>query len=176
MRLITTLALVLPLLASLSGCMDAERTSADAPPDKAVVVHPADYRVVKQPWGELTWYIAADMKNSSTMTVGQCIIHPGQENPRHYHPNCDEVLHVISGTIVQSMEDGRTETMHTGDTVSIPAGIHHNRPPWKFSGNGMPTRSTTVCQTLATACPSHEMPLMLEAQRRAAAEDEREHL
>jgi quercetin dioxygenase-like cupin family protein len=126
MRLITTLALVLPLLASLSGCMDAERTSADAPPDKAVVVHPADYRVVKQPWGELTWYIAADMKNSSTMTVGQCIIHPGQENPRHYHPNCDEVLHVISGTIVQSMEDGRTETMHTGDTVSIPAGIHHN--------------------------------------------------
>jgi len=24
------------------------------------------------------------------------------------------------------MEDGRTETMHTGDTVSIPAGIHHN--------------------------------------------------
>ena len=60
------------------------------------------------------------------MTVGKCVLRPGQQNPRHYHPNCDEVLHVVSGTIVQYLEDGRAETMHAGDTVSIPAGVHHS--------------------------------------------------
>jgi quercetin dioxygenase-like cupin family protein len=59
------------------------------------------------------------------MTVGQAVIKPGQENPRHFHPNCDEVLHVFKGDILHTMND-RTVEMHAGDTVSIPAGVMHN--------------------------------------------------
>jgi quercetin dioxygenase-like cupin family protein/type 1 glutamine amidotransferase len=92
---------------------------------EAIVSRPADYKVIEQPWGRLTWYVSGDLKNSDTMTVGLAEISPGKENPRHYHPNCDEVLHVLQGQILHTIND-RTVEMSTGDTVSIPAGTKHN--------------------------------------------------
>jgi quercetin dioxygenase-like cupin family protein/type 1 glutamine amidotransferase len=92
---------------------------------EAVVSRAADNQVVEYPWGRLTWYVSRALKNSDTMTVGEAVIRPGQENPRHYHPNCDEVLHVIRGQILQRMGD-RTVKMSAGDTISIPAGVRHN--------------------------------------------------
>jgi mannose-6-phosphate isomerase-like protein (cupin superfamily) len=56
---------------------------------------------------------------------GEAVIKPGQENPRHFHLNCDEVLHVLKGHILHTMGDKSVE-MNEGDTVSIPAGVHHN--------------------------------------------------
>jgi len=92
---------------------------------EAVVTHPVDDKVVDYPWGQLTWYVSRELKNSDTMTVGQAVIKPGQQNPRHFHPNCDEILHVVKGHIVQTMGD-RTVEMRAGDTVSIPMGVKHN--------------------------------------------------
>jgi quercetin dioxygenase-like cupin family protein len=85
----------------------------------------SDNIVLNYPWGQLTWYVSGQQSNSDTMTAGQAVIKPGQENPRHYHPNCDEVLHVLQGRILNSMGNQVVE-MRTGDTVSIPAGVHHN--------------------------------------------------
>ena len=59
------------------------------------------------------------------LRIGEAVIKPGQESPRHFHPNCDEVLHVLQGHILQVMGDESVE-MSAGDTVSIPAGIHHS--------------------------------------------------
>ena len=59
------------------------------------------------------------------MTTGVAIIKPGQANPLHFHPNCDEILHVISGKIRHTMNEVTTE-MAAGDTVSIPQGVLHN--------------------------------------------------
>jgi quercetin dioxygenase-like cupin family protein/type 1 glutamine amidotransferase len=93
--------------------------------DEAAVRRPTDYQAIDYPWGHLTWYVSRELKNSDVMTVGEAVIKPGQENPRHFHPNCDEVLHVLKGRILQSMGDKKVE-MHEGDTVTIPAGIHHS--------------------------------------------------
>ena len=92
---------------------DLGLTSADA-----VVTEPQD-------WGRLEWMVSGALGNSTTMTVGRCYIRPGRQNPRHYHPNCDEVLHVLQGTILHSLDD-QTVTMGPGDTISIPAGKLHN--------------------------------------------------
>ena len=92
---------------------------------EAVVTRSANNKVVEYPWGHLTWYASRELNNSETMTVGQAVIRPGQANPRHFHPNCDEVLHVLKGDILHSMGD-RTVEMHSGDTVSIPVGVMHN--------------------------------------------------
>jgi len=91
----------------------------------AVVTRAADRQVIEQPWGRLTWYASGQLGNSDTMTVGEAVIRPGQQNPRHYHPNCDEVLHVVRGRILHTMGTRQTE-MAAGDTVSIPMGVHHN--------------------------------------------------
>jgi quercetin dioxygenase-like cupin family protein/type 1 glutamine amidotransferase len=92
---------------------------------KAVVTRADERKNAKQAWGELFWNTSAELKNSATMTTGTAIIKPGQGNPRHYHPNCDEILHVISGRIRHTMNEVTVE-MGPGDTVSIPKGVLHN--------------------------------------------------
>jgi quercetin dioxygenase-like cupin family protein len=92
-----------------------------------MISRPADYKVEELDWGTLTWFTAKALGNSETMTIGKCLIKPGQSNPRHYHPNCDEVLHVLQGDIIHSLGDEEVE-MSAGDTISIPANIvHHAR-------------------------------------------------
>lgn len=78
-----------------------------------------------QPWGRLEWMVAGGLGNSDTLTVGKCFIDPGQQNPPHLHPNCDEVLHVLRGTIIHRVDDDYLE-MGPGDTISIPTGRVHN--------------------------------------------------
>lgn len=89
------------------------------------VMKKADNRVTEMPWGQLRWFTSAELKNSRTMTTGMAIIKPGQSNPRHFHPNCDEILHVVSGKISHTMNEVTVE-MNAGDTVSIPQGVLHN--------------------------------------------------
>lgn len=91
----------------------------------AIVTRPARNQVIPQSWGRLTWFASAELGNSETMTVGEAMIKPGHENPRHYHPNCDEILRVVKGHILQSIGD-RTIGMRAGDTVVIPQGVRHN--------------------------------------------------
>jgi mannose-6-phosphate isomerase-like protein (cupin superfamily) len=92
---------------------------------RAVVTRADERKNAKQAWGELFWHTSAELKNSATTTTGTAIIRPGQGNPRHYHPNCDEILHVISGRIRHTMNEVTVE-MGPGDTVSIPKGVLHN--------------------------------------------------
>ena len=77
------------------------------------------------PWGRLDWFVSGALGNSDKLTVGRCRIDPGQANPPHYHPNCDEVLHVLSGTIRHRLGDEYFD-MAEGDTISIPTGQIHN--------------------------------------------------
>ncbi|GAA3152275.1 quercetin dioxygenase-like cupin family protein [Kribbella aluminosa] len=79
------------------------------------------------PWGRLEWSVSAHLGNSETMTIGTCFINRGSQNGRHFHPNCDEVLRVVRGRIIQSL-DGTELEMNAGDVVSIPSGVvHHAR-------------------------------------------------
>jgi len=90
-----------------------------------VVLAAGEVEKLPQPWGELQWFASRPIGNSTVMTVGQARISPGKENPPHWHPNCDEILHVVRGHIMHRVGDKQYE-MHTGDTVVIPEGTVHN--------------------------------------------------
>jgi len=77
------------------------------------------------PWGTLVWQASRGLGNSEDMTIGRCLLKPGESNPRHYHPNCSEILFVAQGTIRHTASDGGTAEMREGDTVTIPANIWH---------------------------------------------------
>lgn len=77
-------------------------------------------------WGQLTWYASRTLGNSEDMTIGRCLLKPGQGNPRHYHPNCSEVLIVMQGQITHTMAGGGETEMKEGDTVTIPPNIWHS--------------------------------------------------
>jgi quercetin dioxygenase-like cupin family protein/type 1 glutamine amidotransferase len=97
--------------------------SAAAP--QRLLLPRADALVEQQPWGKLEWFASRALGNSTFMTVGMATIHPGKENPVHRHPNCDEILHVLQGQIMNRVGDKEYE-MHAGDTVTIPEGTPHN--------------------------------------------------
>ncbi len=59
------------------------------------------------------------------MTVGKCVLKPGQENPLHRHPNCSEMLVVLQGTIEHVIEEGREVRMGPGDCINLPVNLPH---------------------------------------------------
>lgn len=76
-------------------------------------------------WGTLQWLCNATLVPGAEQTLGICQIEPGQRNPVHYHPNCEEVLTMLSGSGMHSF-DGRLVQLSVGDTMRIPAGVKHN--------------------------------------------------
>jgi mannose-6-phosphate isomerase-like protein (cupin superfamily) len=76
-------------------------------------------------WGTLTWLCNAKLSPGAMQTVGLCHIHPGRVNPVHFHPNCEEVLHVLAGTGQHSF-DGESTELRAGMTIRIPSGVKHN--------------------------------------------------
>ena len=95
--------------------------------ETAVVLESSDYRVEPQSWGRLTWFADAALGGAVGVTAGECRILPGKENPRHHHPNCEEVLRVLQGTIEHTVGNaGAKVVMHPGQTIVVPAGVVHN--------------------------------------------------
>lgn len=88
---------------------------------------PQDIRLLKDSaaeklhfdWGHLTWWANRALGNSEEMTIGRCVLKPGMSNPRHYHPNCTEILTVISGRIKHTTTGGGETEMGPGDTVTV---------------------------------------------------------
>ena len=76
-------------------------------------------------WGTLTWLCNAKLSPGAAQTVGLGHIHPGRGNPVHYHPNCEEVLHVLGGTGQHSL-NGESVELKAGMTIRIPIGVKHN--------------------------------------------------
>ncbi len=93
--------------------------------NKAVILRACDAASVPLESGALTWFASRQLGNSDTMTVGCATLPPGGMSPRHFHPNCEEILHVLRGEIVHTM-GGEEATMGPGDTITIPANLVHN--------------------------------------------------
>lgn len=123
----TVLAAMVMLSVWLASADGDEKTPAGAVPAewRAHVTDAAWLPVEKFPWGTLQWVCNGKLSPGAAQTVGIARILPGQKNPGHFHPNCEEVLHVISGKGVHSF-DGRTVELQAGMTIRIPIGTKHN--------------------------------------------------
>jgi len=77
------------------------------------------------PWGELRWLMGEKIQPDTAQTMGLCRIDPGQSNPTHIHPNCEELLYVIAGRCEHVLGD-ETTIMNVGDLIRIPQGVPHN--------------------------------------------------
>lgn len=77
------------------------------------------------PWGSITWHHSDKIDPDSQQTFGFVFINPGENNPPHYHPNCEEVLYVVSGTCTHTYGDDAYD-LQAGDSIRVPQGIVHN--------------------------------------------------
>ena len=76
-------------------------------------------------WGSLKWLCCERLASGAAQTLGICHILPGCHNPVHYHPNCEEVLHMLSGSGRHSYNDQWID-LKAGMTIRIPANVRHN--------------------------------------------------
>ena len=77
------------------------------------------------PWGGIKWVCNDQIHADSEQTLGLVYINPGEQNPVHYHPNCEELLYVISGECDHRFGD-ESYHMAAGDTICVPRGVIHN--------------------------------------------------
>jgi len=89
------------------------------------VVHLKDVPVRKTGSAEIKW-VSNKQYGAAELTMGRTIMPPGCSNPLHYHPNCEEILHILSGDVDHYVE-GMAGPMriNSGDTVVIPRGLKH---------------------------------------------------
>lgn len=75
-------------------------------------------------WGRLRWISNSKLHADAGMTVGECMILPGQQNMHHAHSNCEEVLLVVSGECDHAVGE---EIVHLtpGMALRVPAGVPH---------------------------------------------------
>ena len=124
----------LTFAALLSGLFLAAAWGEDKPQGQATTIPAAwsgkvtdalQLPVEQSAWGTLQWVCNEKLMPGCGQTVGLATIWPGKQNPVHYHPNCEEVLYVISGQGLHSY-DGRTIPLRAGMTIRIPAKVEHN--------------------------------------------------
>jgi len=131
-RLLCRWGAVLPLL-GLAFCLapgsaapptegDATKTGDDP---AAVEVQSLDkVKADQQAWGSLRWLMNAEVDPNAKTTFGIVKIKAHQQNPFHTHPNCEEILYVLSGSCEHRLGD-RVDVLKAGDLIRIPAGVPH---------------------------------------------------
>ena len=92
---------------------------------RATVRRSREAQIQEEGWGRLVWYARRSLGNSEDMTVGLCVLKPGMSNPRHYHPNCSEVLVVWKGKITHTIHEKKEVVLREGDCVTIPPLLFH---------------------------------------------------
>ena len=90
------------------------RTAAQAAP-----------HVIDGGWGTLNWLANREFTGNQGVTVGRVVIRKGQQNARHRHNTCEEVLYLLKGRLRHTVGDESVD-MAPGDTISIDAGVFHN--------------------------------------------------
>lgn len=93
---------------------------------EAQLIREPDAKREKHSWGELHWYCGHDQGKSDDMTFARCRVLPDCNTHEHYHPDCEEIVHVINGIVRHHMAGERDFLeMTPGDTLVVPPNAEH---------------------------------------------------
>jgi mannose-6-phosphate isomerase-like protein (cupin superfamily) len=89
-----------------------------------VVIDSREVIVEQFPWGEIRWLWNSKINQDAQQTFGIVRINPGERNVTHIHPNCEELLYVLSGECEHSIGDN-VYHLRKGMLIFIPEGASH---------------------------------------------------
>jgi len=122
--LIAALCLLAAGAAPSGGKKPAAPAKIDARALTTMLQHFDKVEQVKYPWGWIRWLMSSKLDPQSEMTLGIVEINAGQANPPHVHPNCEELIYVLSGSCEHRI-GGQTVVLKAGDVLRIPRGVPH---------------------------------------------------
>jgi quercetin dioxygenase-like cupin family protein len=76
-------------------------------------------------WGFMQWLCSGAQFADAQQTFGYVEILPGRKNPRHLHPNSDEVLYLLDGELDHRIDD-QVFRLQAGMAIHIPQGAEHD--------------------------------------------------
>jgi quercetin dioxygenase-like cupin family protein len=89
------------------------------------------------------WYFKDGLGDSESLVFVRARISPGAGHPFHTHPEMDEIIYLLEGSMTQWLEREQRE-LRPGDSIYIPRGVVH----------GCINRTTAECEFLAILSPA----------------------
>jgi len=77
-------------------------------------------------WGLIKWFVTPDSTEGASVTFGEVVLLPGKGHDRHNHPESEEILYVLSGEGIQTLNDGAPFPVKAGDVIHIPTAAFHS--------------------------------------------------
>ena len=81
-------------------------------------------------WGKIAITVSPKASGAVAFSAGVVVLEPGGGHERHNHPGAEEIIHVISGSGEQMVEDidGKpiVRTVGPGTSVYVPASRFHS--------------------------------------------------
>lgn len=90
-----------------------------------MVTQVAKQEAVMMGWGEVVWLAGTQVTPGAEQTFGVVTIYPDNRIPLHVHPNCEELLYVVSGRCEHRLRDESVE-LSPGSLIRIPRGTSHH--------------------------------------------------
>lgn len=84
----------------------------------------SDVAKEKLDWGELGWLSRPETTGASHLVVIDVLLTPGGCHDFHKHPDQEEMLFVVSGSVEQWIGDEK-HVMSAGDSCFVPMGTVH---------------------------------------------------
>ena len=97
--------------------------------EKKTFVTSADVETQVFDWGRLSWLSEPRVTAAEKFSAGLVSLEPGKGHERHNHPYSEEILYVISGKGIQTveLESGTLEKeIGPGEMVHIPTAVYHS--------------------------------------------------
>lgn len=89
------------------------------------IIRSDDNETATHDWGYITFFASSTVGPSREQSLGKCVIYPGKALPKHYHPNCSEVVHVLQGHITHTASPDEVAELYAGDTIVVSTGFAH---------------------------------------------------
>ena len=96
----------------------------DVPPIDQQIRRDAGANADAADFGSVAWVSREGDPPGAEMTIGVAVFDAGKSNVEHVHPNCEEAVYVLEGSVEHTLGDQRT-TLHAGDLIVVPRGVPH---------------------------------------------------
>ncbi len=96
-------------------------------------------QVEKLDWGEFTWICRPKTTGARQLVVCHVVVYPGKGHNFHKHPDQEEVIYLLEGTLEQWLKKEK-KLIEAGDSIFIPRNTVHA----SFNISSEPARAIAI--------------------------------
>ncbi|MGP8246873.1 MAG: cupin domain-containing protein [Bryobacteraceae bacterium] len=116
------------LIACLAGAGGYSMAQTGAPKEGKLTTGSLFHfnQIKEEPYGFgwIRWLMSGKLDGQAEQTFGIVEIAAHRKNALHMHPNCEELLYVLSGSCEHIIGDSKV-VLHAGDLLRVPRGVKH---------------------------------------------------